>query len=170
MTKKTYTYTARNANDPDKVVTFTLDDERMRVNMTDLLDETNKVIQSDSKPKELMRQARTKAKPMLMKLKERISGPVHVSDVNAKLKEDSFHVRIWPRVAGLRLAPVGINMGQVDNEDAAEAFVDELEYRKETEPVAKKFFGPFDYWFGWAGLMVLAGLFIRRYRQDRSSA
>ena len=103
-----------------------------------------------------------------MKLKERISGPVHISDVDARLNEDKFLVRIWPRVAGLRLAPVGINMGQVDNEYAAEAFVDELESRKESEPAAKKFFGPFDYWFGWAGLMVLAGLFLRRYRQSEA--
>ena len=164
----TYTYTARNAEDPDKVVTFTLDDERMRVNLTDLVDETHRVIRSESKSKELIRQAKPKVKPVLMKLKERISGPVHISDVDARLNEDKFLVRIWPRVAGLRLAPVGINMGQVDNEYAAEAFVDELESRKESEPAAKKFFGPFDYWFGWAGLMVLAGLFLRRYRQSEA--
>jgi hypothetical protein len=167
---KTYTYTARNADDPDKVVTFTLDEERMRVNLTDLVDETQKVIDSESKPKILMHQIKSKAKPIVMKVKERVSGPVHISDVDAKLKEDKFLVRMWPRVAGLRLAPVGINMGQIDNEDAAEAFVDELEFRKETEPAARKFFGPFDYWIGWAGLMLLAGLFIRRYRQSQSAA
>jgi len=161
---KTYTYTARNTENPDKVVTFTLDDERMRVNMTDLLDETQTVISSESKPKELMRQAKSKVSPAFLKLREKISGPVHISDVNARLSGDRFLVRVWPRLAGLRLLPVGINMGQVDNEDAAEAFVDELESRKETEPAAKKFFGPFDYWFGWAGLMLLVGLFIRRFR------
>lgn len=167
---KTYTYTARNAEDPDKVATFTLDEEQMRVNLTDLLDETHSVLTSDSKAKEMMHQVTSKAKPVLLKLRERLFGPVHVSDVNAKLQEDKFRVRMWPRLAGLRLVPLRINMGQVDNEDAAEAFVDELEYRKELEPEAKKFFGPFDYWFGWAGLMLLAGLFIRRYRQSRSAA
>lgn len=166
---KTYTYTARNADDPDKVVTFTLDDERMRVNLTDLIDETQNVIISESKPKELINQAKSKVKPALVNFKEKVSGPVHISDVNARLKEDKFLVRIWPRVAGLRLAPVRFDMGQVDNEDAAEAFVDELEYRKETEPAAKKFFGPFDYWIGWAGLMLLAGLFIRRFRQQSAT-
>lgn len=164
----TYTFTARNAEDPDKVVTFTLDDERMRVNLTDLVDETQKVMSSDSKAKELLRLTQSKAKPVLMKLKDKIFGPVHVSDVNAKLNEDKFKVRMWQRVAGLRLAPVGIDMGHVDNEDAAEAFVDELQSRKEIEPAAKKFFGPFDYWFGWAGLMLLAGLFIQRYRQSEA--
>jgi hypothetical protein len=162
---KTYTYTARNADDPDKVVTFTLDEERLRVNLTDLVDETPSVITSESKPKELMHLIKSKVKPVSMKFKERVFGPVHISDVDAKLKEDKFLVRMWPRLAGLRLAPVKIDMGQVDNEDAAEAFVGELEQRKETGPAAKKFVGPLDYWFGWAGLMLLTGLFIRMYRQ-----
>jgi hypothetical protein len=166
----TYTYTARNAEDADKVVTFTLDDERMRVNLTNLMEETDKLVRSDSKLKELSHQIKTKAKPVLLKIRERLFGPVHVSDVNASLNENKFKVRIWPRMAGLRLVPVPINMGQVDNEDAAEAFVDELQYRKETEPAAKKFFGPFDYWFGWAGLLFLAGFFIRKYRQSQSAA
>jgi hypothetical protein len=170
MNTKTYTYTARNAEDPDKVVTFTLDEERMRVNLTDLLEDTQRVMSSDSKPRELVRQAKSKLMPVLMKLRERLMGPVHVSDVNASLNADRFRVRIWPRLAGLRLLPIRINMGQVDNEDAAEAFVDELEVRKEEEPEVRKFFGPFDYWFGWAGLLLLAGLFIRRYQQRESAA
>jgi hypothetical protein len=167
---RTYTYTARNAEDPDKVVTFTLDNERLRVNLTDLIDETQRVITSESKPRELLHQAKSKVKPALMKAREKVFGPVHVSDVNARLNEERFLVRMWPRIAGLRLAPVQINMGQVDNEDAAEAFVDELEFRKEIKQPAKKFFGPLDYWVGWAGLlgglMFVARMFIRRYRQQ----
>lgn len=163
---KTYTYTARNVDNPDKVVTFTLDDERLRVNLTDLLDRVPTVAGSGSKPKELMHQVKTKTKPVVLKFREKMFGSVHISDVNVRLKDDKFLVRMWPRVAGLRLAPVGINMGEVDNEDAAEAFVEELEYRKETETAAKKFVGPLDYWFGWAGLMLLTGLFIRRFRQN----
>ena len=170
MNNKTYTYTARNAEDPERVVTFTLDEESMRINLTDLMDETENIVTSESKPRELMRQAKTKLTPVLMKLREKVMGPVHVSDVNASLDEDRLRVRMWPRMAGLRLLPVGINMGQVDNEDAAEAFVDELETRKEEEPEARKFFGPFDYWFGWAGLMLLVGFFIRRYQQRESAA
>jgi len=166
---KTYTYTARNVDNPDKVVTFTLDDERMRVNLTDLLDQAETVSSSESKPKQLIHQIKSKAKPVFLKVREKISGPVHISDVNAMLKDDKFLVRIWPRVAGLRLAPVGINLGQVDNGDAAEAFVNELKTRKETEPAVKRFVGPLDYWIGWAGLMLLVGLFIRRSRQGAAA-
>lgn len=165
---KTYTYTARNAEDPDKVVTFTLDDEQLRVNLTDLVEPSQTVDRSAPKPKQLLHQAKSKAKPVLLKLREKVFGPVHVSDVNVHLKDDRFLVRMWPRIAGLRLAPIRINMGQVDNEDAAEAFVDELGFRKETVPPARKLIGPLDYWFGWAGLMLLVGLFVRRYRQQQS--
>ena len=60
-------------------------------------------------------------------------------------------------------------MGQVDNEEAAEAFVDELEQRKEeTKSNASRFFGPLDYWIGWAGMLLLIGLFIRRPKNNEA--
>lgn len=164
---KTYTYTARNINNPDKVVTFTLYDGHMRVNLTGLLDQASTVAVAEEKSGELKKQALTQAKPAFLKIKEGVSGPIHVSDIKARIDDDQFQVTLWPRVAGLRLAPVQLDMGQVDNEDAAEAFVDELEERKETtESDARKFFGPLDYWIGWAGLMLLIGLFIRRSKRN----
>lgn len=169
MNNKTYTYTARNINNPDKVVTFTLYDGHMRVNLTGLLDQANTVASSEEKSGELKQQVSLQAKPALLKLREGISGPIHISDVNAEMDDDQFQVTLWPRVAGLRLAPVKFDMGQVDNEDAAEAFVDEVEQRKEkTKSDARRFFGPLDYWIGWAGLMLLIGLFIRRPKQSEA--
>ncbi|MGD8403938.1 MAG: hypothetical protein PVJ21_09770 [Anaerolineales bacterium] len=166
---KTYTYTARNITNPDKVVTFTLYDGHMRVNLTGLLDQANTVASAEEKSGELKQQMSIQAKPALLKIKEGVSGPIHVSDIKARMEDDQLQVMLWPRVAGLRLAPVRLDMGQVDNEDAAEAFVDELEERKETtESDARKFFGPLDYWIGWAGLMLLIGLFIRRSKRGRS--
>jgi hypothetical protein len=166
---KTYTYTARNINNPDKVVTFTLYDGHMRVNLTGLLDQAKTVTDADEKSGELRQQVSLQAKPALLKIKEGISGPVHINDINAKMDEDQLQVTMWPRVAGLRLAPVQLTMGQVDNEEAAEAFVDELEQRKETtESETRKFFGPLDYWIGWAGLMLLIGLLIRRPKRNES--
>jgi len=166
---KTYTYTARNINNPEKVVTFTLYDGHMRVNLTGLLDQANTVASADEKSGELKQQMSIQAKPALLKIKEGVSGPIHISDIKAQMEDDRFKVTLWPRVAGLRLAPVQLNMGEVDNEDAAEAFVDELEERKEsTESDARKFFGPLDYWIGWAGLMLLIGLFIRRSKRSNA--
>lgn len=165
----TYTYTARNINDPDKVVTFTLLDGHMRVNLTGLLDQANTVAGSEEKSGELKRQVSLQAKPALLKLKEGISGPIHINDVNAKLEDEQLQVTLWQRMGGLRLAPVQVDMGQVDNEEAAEAFVDELEHRKEeTKSNASRFFGPLDYWIGWAGMLLLIGLFIRRPKNNEA--
>ena len=119
---KTYTYTARNINNPDKVVTFTLYDGHMRVNLTGLLDQAKTVSNADEKSGELKQQVSLQAKPALLKLKEGLSGPVHVNDIDATIDDDRLRVTLWPRVAGLRLAPVQLKMGQIDNEDAAEAF------------------------------------------------
>lgn len=167
--QKTYTYTARNIYDPDKVVTFTLYDGHMRVNLTGLLDQANTIASSEEKSGELKRQVSLQAKPALLKLKEGLSGPVHISDVNAKMDDDQLQVTLWQRLGGLRLAPVRVDMGRVDNEEAAEAFVDELKQRKgETKSNASKFFGPLDYWIGWAGLLLLIGLFIRRPKSSEA--
>lgn len=168
-TQTTYTYTARNADNPNRVVTFTIYDGHMRVNLTGLLDQAQTVAGSDEKPDEMKRQVALQVKPAALKIREGISGPVHISDVNAKLQEHDLKVTLWPRVGGLRLAPVQFNMGQVDNEEAAAAFVNELDQRKEKASDARKFFGPLDYWIGWAALALLIGLFIRRPRQDESA-
>lgn len=162
---ETYTYTARNANDPSKVVTFTLYNNHMRVNLTGVMEQAGKVVGAEEKPAEAGHQLSNQAKPAAMKMLEGVSGPVHVSDVNAHLDDDQLRVMLWQRVAGLRLAPIQFNMGEVDNADAAEAFVDELNQRREDSPHAGKFFGPLDYWIVWAGLMVLVGFLFRWPRQ-----
>ncbi|MFL7871605.1 MAG: hypothetical protein ACK2TV_06860 [Anaerolineales bacterium] len=166
---ETYTYTARNASDPDKVVTFTLYDGHLRVNLTGLLDRVSTVASSEEKSDEIKRQLKLQTRPALLKLKEGISGPIHIGDVKANLEEEQLMVTMWPRVAGLRLAPVRVDMGQIDNEDAAEAFVEELQHRKEeVESDARRFFGPLDYWIGWIGLLLLVGIFIRRPKHNES--
>jgi hypothetical protein len=158
---RTYTYTARNANDPAKVITFTLYDDHLRVNLTGVIEQAERVAEAEEKPSEIGRQLSTQAKPTIMKLAENVSGPTHVGDVNADLSNENLQMTFWQRVGGLRLAPVVFRMGQVDNVDAAEAFVEKLEDRKEASSPAGKFFGPLDYWAGWAGLVMLIGILFR---------
>jgi hypothetical protein len=157
----TYTYTARSIEDPNKVVTFTLFNEHMRINLTGVLEGASSISAAEDKPSEIKEQISSQAKPATVKLVENVSGPVHISDVDAKLEADEFRISLWQRLAGLRLAPVVFDMGQIDNLDAAEAFVDQLYQRKDTASHRGKFFGPLDYWLGWAGLAVLTGLLIR---------
>ena len=98
----------------------------------------------------------------MTKVIETFSGPVHVSDVQAGFNDERLRLTFWQRAAGLRLAPVIFNMGKVDNADAAEAFVGELNDRKAQTTPARKFFGPLDYWAGWIGLSILIAFLLRR--------
>jgi hypothetical protein len=165
---ETYTYTARNVNDPDRVVTFTLYDGHMKVNLTGLFDQASTVRQAEEKTTELKQQISTQAKPAAMKLAEEYSGPVHVSDVQANLSNENLQVTLWQRLGGLRLVPILFNMGKIDNEDAAEAFVEELKVRQKETAHAGKFFGPLDYWIGWLGLALVIGLLIRWPRREET--
>lgn len=158
---QTYTYTARSVNNPDKVITFTLYNGHMRVNLTGLLEQAAVVGQAEESSEELKQQISTQAKPAAMKLTEGISGPVHVNDVQANLSDENLQITFWQRLAGLRFVPVLFNMGKIDNPVAAKAFMDELEQRQAAESHVGKFFGPLDYWFGWIALVFVIGFLIR---------
>lgn len=159
--ENTYTYTARSADDPASVVTFTLLNGHMRVNLTDVMEQVAVVAGAQEKPEEIKRQLSTQTKPIFTKALENYLGPVHIHDVDAKLKNDRLKVILWQRISGLRLAPVIFKLGKIDNEDAAEAFVDEVNQRKTKTSLGRKFSGPLDYWAGWAGILILAGGLLR---------
>jgi hypothetical protein len=158
---ETYTYTARSAIDPGKVVTFTLYNNHMRVNLTGFMEQASQVAGAEQKPEAIKQQITTQAKPAVVKIVENLSGPVHISDVDAHMEDEQLKVVLWQRTAGLRLAPVQFNMRRVDNLEAAEAFVDEVQERKSEAPSEGKFWGPLDYWAGWAGLLLVVGIFFR---------
>ena len=157
----TYTFTARNANDPEKVVTFTLYGDQLRVNFTGLVEKIGKISQADEKSKEAGRQIASEVQPAAMKMAQQVSGPLHVGDVKAELDGDDFTLSAWQRLGGLRLAPLWVNIGNVDNVDAAEAFVAELNNRKEIAEHPSRFFGPLDFWAGWAGLLLGIAILFR---------
>jgi len=165
----TYTFTARDTENPDKVVTFTLDDEQLRLNFTGVLEKLGKIGTAEEKGSEARLQMKTQLTPATIKLMQNLSGPVHLSDVSANLNGgdgEHLNLTVWQRLGGLRLVPVKVSMGRVDNVEAAEAFVDELEERKREIEPASRFGGPLDYWFGWLGVGMLAGLLIRWWRRS----
>lgn len=166
---ETYTYTARNADDPSKVVTFTLYDHHMRVNLTGLLDQASTVAGADDKPEEIRQQISAQMKPTMTKIVENFTEPAHISDIDASLEDEHLKVLLWQRLGGLRLAPMQFNMGKIDNTEAAEAFVDELDQRKKTGSYAGRFSGPLDYWAGWLGLLLLVGILFRWSRRREES-
>ena len=150
----TYTFTARSVENPDQVITYTLEDNHLRVHLTGMLDSMGKVAATEERTDEARRQIKAQMNPILMKAVQGLAGPNHLSDVLASLDGDRLTITVWQRAKGLRLAPVVVN-STVDNPDAAAAFVEELDERKTTAAHAGTFSGPLDYWFGWMGLALL---------------
>lgn len=164
---KTYTYTARNEQDPNKVITFTLDGEYLKVNLTGLSENLGKLIRKDSADED-QAQLGIQTAPVAIKVLEEITGPVHINDVSGKWagsSNDNFQITIWNRIGGLRAVPFILNLGTVDNPKGAQQFLDELAFRKKEAGKTGILFGPFDYWLGWIGV-VLLGLFLFRFRQQ----
>ena len=179
--QNTYTYTARSVENPEYSVTFTLFDHRLSVGTGAPVEQMTRVLEQEGAEEEMeeekeveegeaasiaaevKKQSKLWLKPMAISLVERGTKPFHVDDVDADVEDDWLHIQGWVRAGGLRLAPVTLMKGRVDNPDAASAFVDELNERK-TEA-----FGPlalFDYWGAWffAGLAVVLLLQIQRHR------
>jgi hypothetical protein len=157
----TYTFTARSAENPQNVVTFTLEDHSLQINLTGLLEPLNNIKDPEEMQEQAKRMLRAQLKPGVLKFVEGFTGPVPVSDVEASLHGDDFHLTAWQRMMGLRLVPVRFKMAQVDNLEAAEGFVEELAIRKKEAGWAGTFFGPLDYWVGWLGLVLLIMLLVR---------
>lgn len=159
----TYTYTARNIENPGKVLTFTLQGEYLKVNLTGVADTVSDLLrEQDQEEGGSESPIKDQAASTTLKVLEEISGPLHVSDVAGKLKDGRFTLTAWKRVGGLRAAPIVLKMGRVDNPQAAEAFLKELNMRKNSASRISNFFGPLDYWFGWLGMALVVLFFIRK--------
>jgi hypothetical protein len=168
--EKTYTYTARSIENPEQVVTFTLQDHHMSVGIGAPLEQIETVLQQADAGEEAGQGALAKLwlRPLAVSLLERGVGPFRVVDVNAAAEDDWLRVSAWYRAGGLALAPVTLVNGRVDNPQAAQAFVDELEERKSEATGAFGLLNMLDYWFTWvlAGTLMLGLFQIWRRKAD----
>lgn len=137
--ERTYTYTARNADNSEQVVTFTLHDSHMSVGVGAPLEQVERALQftpGEEGLEELEEEAERAEKPQLwlrplaVSLVERGTRPFHVDDVDTKAVDDWLQVRAWVRTGGLRLFPITLIDGRVDNPEAAHAFVEEVAERQ----------------------------------------
>jgi hypothetical protein len=149
MKEDTYTYTARSVEDPAQVVTFTLHDHSMSVDLGTALEYVERALQPEQADNGATAAIEPLAKPMALSVWERVTRPFSVADVDASVVDNWLRVTSWVRALGLRLAPIPFVMEQVDNPDAAHAFVDELNERKQTARRPGTFRGPLDYWITW---------------------
>ncbi len=111
----TYTYTARSVKDPEKVATFTILEDKLKIDVAGLFEKAFEIVNEDDKGSVLKDMLSTQSRAVLLKILETLSGPVHLNDIQASYEADDFNLTVWKRAAGLRLAPVVIAMGEVDN-------------------------------------------------------
>lgn len=156
--ENTYTYTARNAEDIREVVTFTLYDHHMSVDLGAQMENIETALESEANGEERMALHQPLVKPVAAALIERGLRPFNVSDVDADVEDERLRVRAWIRAGGLRLAPIRFRMGRVDNPKATQAFVEELEQRKASVARSSRVPPWLDYWASWLLLSSLVSL------------
>jgi hypothetical protein len=170
--EKTYTYTARSADNPEQVVTFTFYDHHLLVDVGVPVEHVERALRARQaeEDEKVEYHIQSWLKPMAISAIERSTHPFNVSDVYVDVDEKRLSVTAWVRAGGLRLAPVTFNMAHVDNPDAAQAFVRQLEVRKAGIRRPGRFPSLLDYWITWFvgafSTVVLLGAWLRkRYKE-----
>lgn len=170
--RETYTFTARSASDPSRVVTLTLHDHRLSVGTGPPLEQVQRAVreQEGEEGDEALAERRPWLRPLALSLIQEGTAPFPVKDVSAQSDQDWLTIRAWYRAGGLRLLPVTLIDGQVDNPDAAEGFVRELQERKAEVSLRIGLFELLDYWATWAlaFVSIAAMLLLWRRQRDRS--
>ncbi|MDX1435587.1 MAG: hypothetical protein R3335_02170 [Anaerolineales bacterium] len=167
--ENTYTYTARNVENPEQVVTLTLQNHHMSVGLGAPLEQIETALQQfDANGQTGQPDASLWLRPLAVSLLERGVGPFRIDNVSTSIKDDRLNVTAWYRAGGLALAPVTLIEGRVDNPPAAQAFVKELQKRKAQAGAPKGLLSLLDYWITWviAGAVAIAlfQIWRRRYQ------
>lgn len=169
----TYTYTARSARHPEKVITFTLHDDSLTMDVGAMLEQAQRTMKSATAEEGEEAEAPQWLKPMAANLMEVAARPFHVGDIEASAKDEGLQVAAWVRAGGLRTVPFLFVMERVDNPEAAQTFVKELKRRKTAAKLPAKMPGPLDYWFGWLGIalgVILTLVLVRKWTRDKEES
>lgn len=164
----TYTYTARNKDNPNRVITFTIFEDYLKVNLTGLIDQVSEVIEEEDRQAAVKDMITTQTGTAIYKALERLSGPVHINDVSPTYKDGRFQLTFWKRVAGLRFAPIILSMGNIDNPEAAGQFIETLMERQDLTGTPGVFSGPLDYWATWFAMLIGLIVLIKWPRKKES--
>lgn len=168
MQEDTFTFTARSAENPDKLATFTLHNGSVSVQLGEaMLEQLEEAL--STRDEETVEQIKAWARPAATGSFQSVIEPIPVNDFHATLDEEALRTTAWVRAGGLRVAPVTLTWPQVDNPDGARAFVSEVHTRQQQAQETATLPGPFDYWLTWVAvafvLVVLPVIFIRTRRQ-----
>lgn len=169
MKENTFTYTARSADDPNKMAMFTLHNGSVSVELGNAIVEQVGEAYETYRDEESDSKLRTWLKPATTGSIQKLIKPISLADFDAEISGDALQTTAWIRAGGLRLAPVMMTWQEVDNPAGAEAFVNELRNRKEMIEDDRNRPAPLDYWASWIaiGLMTIALpiIFIRQWQK-----
>jgi hypothetical protein len=174
MLVNTYTYTARSADNPDRVMTFTLHDHSLSVDLGVPLEHVERAVEARMAEGKGEYHVQSWLKPMTISTIERATRPFDVNDVDVDTGDGQLQVRAWLRAGGLRVAPITLINEPVDNPGAAQAFAIEVDKRQTVDAGLGKLLSLLDYWVTWfvAGLSMVLLLQIWRHRdkeRDKST-
>ncbi len=148
---KTYTYTARSADDPAQVATFTFYDQNLSIELS------TPITQAKSKAKDQSIAWREAASILKGLDKPRLD----VADVDAGVEKDCLRLMAWACARDRRWLPITIVIEHVDNAEAARAFVKELNRRKMAaarRARMRTWLGARPYWFLAGSLTALVAM------------
>lgn len=173
MNENTYTYTARSAIDPNKMATFTLYNGSVAVELGNVIMEQVGEAYETFSDEESEKNLATWIKPAATGSLQKLLQPIPLADFNAEINGEALQTTAWIRAGGLRLAPVMMTWQEVDNPESAQAFVTELQNRKEESREVSTYPDPLDYWASWIlislAAIALPVIIISQWRKRRSS-
>lgn len=173
MKENTFTYTARSGADPNKMAMFTLHNGSVSVELGNVImeqvGEAYDTFRDEGSDMDLL----TWIKPASTGTLQKLIKPIPLADFDAEINGDALQATAWIRAGGLRLVPVMMTWQEVDNPAGAQAFVTELQNRKETIQDDRTRPAALDYWASWfvIGLMSIALpiIFIRQWQKRKTS-
>jgi hypothetical protein len=169
MKENTFTYTARSAEDPNKMAMFTLHNGSVSVELGNaILEQVGEAYDTFSDEKS-DKSLKSWIKPAATGSIQKLIKPIPLADFDAEMSGEALQTTAWIRAGGLRLAPVMMTWQEVDNPAGAQAFVTELKNRKEVIEDDRHRPAPLDYWASWIaiGLMSVAlpVIILRQWRR-----
>lgn len=158
----TYTYTAREQDNPNHVATFTIYDDILKINLMGLISQVSDIVVDDDPQEAAKKVLTTQAGTFIYKLLELLSGPIHIKDVIPSLEDGALKLVLWKRLAGFRIAPAVVMMGRVDNPQGAVQFIETLNVQQnKAESKPGYFSGPLDYAATWIALLIGAIILVK---------
>jgi hypothetical protein len=171
--ENTFTYTARSALLPEKLVTFTLYDQHVSVAVGAPLEHVERALVGEGTEAEEDVQEAPQPyyalKPVGVSLLEKVAHPISIADVDARASGGGLTVTLWVRAKGLRLMPIRFAWEEVDNPEGAQRFAQEVHARKRSAAHPGRFSGVMDYWASWLllGGLMLALFWPQRHQEEQ---